>query len=58
LLAQGMDAHAAAVAGVCAHARAGDVAAEQGERGMLARDVIAELRGVVNAVSANQGHSA
>ena len=57
LMAQGMDAHTAAVAGVCAHARAGDAAAVQGERGMLARDVIAELRGVVNACSGNPGHS-
>ena len=47
-IAQGMDAHAAAVAGVCVHACAGDAAAAQGERGMLARDVIAALRGVIN----------
>ena len=48
LIAQGMETSAAAVAGVCAHACAGDAAAAQGERGMLARDVIAELRGVLN----------
>jgi NAD(P)H-hydrate epimerase len=54
LIAQGMDTHAAAVAGVCVHACAGDVAAVQGERGMLARDVIAELRGVLNST----GHTA
>ena len=54
LIAQGMDIHAAAVAGVCVHAGAGDAAAVRGERGMLARDVIAELRGVLNS----QGHAA
>ena len=48
LIAQGMDTHEAAVAGVCAHACAGDAAAVRGERGMLARDVITELRGVLN----------
>jgi len=48
LIAQGMDTHTAAVAGVCAHACAGDAASVRGERGMLARDVIAELRGVLN----------
>ena len=54
LIAQGMDTHAAAMAGVCVHACAGDAAAVQGERGMLARDVIAELRGVLNSA----GHAA
>jgi NAD(P)H-hydrate epimerase len=54
LIAQGMDTSAAAVAGVCVHACAGDAAAAQGERGMLAGDVIAELRGVLN----RQGPSA
>jgi NAD(P)H-hydrate epimerase len=48
LIAQGMDLPAAAAAGVCVHACAGDVAAGQGERGMMARDVIAALRGVIN----------
>jgi hydroxyethylthiazole kinase-like uncharacterized protein yjeF len=48
LIAQGMEIGAAAMAGVCAHACAGDAAAVHGERGMLARDVIAALRGVVN----------
>jgi NAD(P)H-hydrate epimerase len=47
LIAQGMDISSAAVAGVCTHACAGDAAALQGERGMLARDVIAALRGVL-----------
>jgi hydroxyethylthiazole kinase-like uncharacterized protein yjeF len=48
LIAQGMDVHAAAVAGVCMHACAGDAAAGQGERGLIARDVIAALRSVLN----------
>jgi hydroxyethylthiazole kinase-like uncharacterized protein yjeF len=54
LIAQGMDVHTAAVAGVCVHACAGDAAAVQGERGMMARDVIAALRAVLNT----PGHSA
>ena len=49
-IAQGMDVKAAAVAGVCVHASAGDVAARQGERGLMARDVIAALRGVINGL--------
>jgi NAD(P)H-hydrate epimerase len=53
LMAQGMDTFAAAVAGVCVHACAGDAAAAQGERGMLARDVIAGLQGQLNP----PGHS-
>ena len=53
-IAQGMAVHAAAMAGVCVHACAGDAAAVQGERGMLARDVISALRAVIN----EQGESA
>jgi hydroxyethylthiazole kinase-like uncharacterized protein yjeF len=49
LIAQGMDTAAAAAAGVCAHACAGDVAARAGERGLIARDLIAALRPVLNA---------
>lgn len=37
-----------AVLGVCAHARAADMAAGEGERGLLASDLIQRLRGVVN----------
>jgi NAD(P)H-hydrate repair Nnr-like enzyme with NAD(P)H-hydrate dehydratase domain len=48
LIAQGMDVAAAAVAGVCVHACAGDIAARQGERGLMARDIIANLRTVLN----------
>jgi hydroxyethylthiazole kinase-like uncharacterized protein yjeF len=48
LLAQGMPPAGAAQAGVCLHACAGDRAAQAGERGLLARDVIAELRPLLN----------
>jgi len=48
LIAQGMELPAAAAAGVCVHACAGDSAAHQGERGITARDVIAAVRGVIN----------
>jgi NAD(P)H-hydrate epimerase len=48
LLAQGLDPEAAAAAGVEIHARAGDRAANRGERGLLASDLLAELRGLVN----------
>jgi len=49
LLAQGMALPEAAASGVCLHARAADQAARDGERGMLARDVIAALRAVLAA---------
>lgn len=49
LLAQGMALPEAAVSGVCLHARAADRAAREGERGLLARDVIAALRGTIAA---------
>ena len=49
LIAQGLDCEAAAVAGVCAHACAGDIAAREGERGMIARDIMAALRTVLNS---------
>lgn len=48
LLAQGLPLEEAAAVGVEVHARAGDIAAEQGERGMLASDVIDVLQWVVN----------
>jgi NAD(P)H-hydrate epimerase len=48
LLAQGAEPWEAACTGVLVHARAGDRAARSGERGMMASDVIAELRAVVN----------
>lgn len=48
LLAQGLDPEQAAAVGVEIHARAGDLAAQGGERGLLACDLMAELRSVVN----------
>jgi NAD(P)H-hydrate epimerase len=48
LLAQGLSAEAAAAVGVEVHARAGDRAAAGGERGLLASDLLAELRRVIN----------
>jgi NAD(P)H-hydrate epimerase len=48
LLAQGLSVEQAALAGVESHARAGDVAARSGERGLIASDLIATLRDVIN----------
>lgn len=48
LLAQGFTLEDAARAGVWVHARAGDIAAQQGQRGLLASDLLAELRNIVN----------
>jgi NAD(P)H-hydrate epimerase len=48
LMAQGLPPEQAAVVGVEAHAEAGDRAAIRGERGMIASDLLAELRGVLN----------
>lgn len=48
LWAQGLGRKQAAVLGVEIHARAGDAAAAAGERGMLASDLINELRDRVN----------
>ncbi len=48
LLAQGLSLQDAATIGVEVHARAGDRAALAGERGMLASDLMAELRGLLN----------
>ena len=48
LLAQGCGGFDAAAAGACVHAAAGDAAARDGERGMLASDVIAALRPLVD----------
>ncbi len=49
LLAQGMTLPDAAVTGVCVHACAADRTARDGERGLLARDVINALRGTLAA---------
>lgn len=48
LLAQGLSARDAACLGVGLHARAGDLAARAGERGLLASDLFAYLRALVN----------
>jgi NAD(P)H-hydrate epimerase len=47
-VAQGLDLETAAAAGVEAHARAGDRAASGGERGLIASDLLDELRAVLN----------
>jgi NAD(P)H-hydrate epimerase len=51
LLAQGCDAWQAACLGVGLHARAGDLAAQQGERGLLAADLLAPLRALGNGMT-------
>ena len=48
LLAQGCTAWQAACLGVGLHARAGDLAAQSGERGLLATDLLQPLRVLVN----------
>jgi NAD(P)H-hydrate epimerase len=48
LIAQGQGLQAAAELGVCLHAAAGDRAALVGERGMLAGDILAQLRPLLN----------
>ncbi len=53
LLAQGCSPWQAACIGVGLHARAGDVAAQAGERGLLASDLLAPLRALGNGVSGN-----
>lgn len=50
LAGQGISIEIAAQLGVLVHALAGDAAACQGERGMIASDVVAQLRYVVNNV--------
>jgi NAD(P)H-hydrate epimerase len=54
LLAQGGSPWQAACLGVSLHARAGDVAAQSGERGLLASDLLAPLRALGNGVSGNR----
>ena len=46
-VAQGMDLNRAAIAGVCVHAQAGDLAAAGDTRGMMASDVIDMIRQVI-----------
>ncbi|MDF1693107.1 MAG: NAD(P)H-hydrate dehydratase [Zhongshania sp.] len=52
LVAQGLSPQRAICLGVAVHAEAADIAAEAGERGMLASDVIDQLRGVINGYAA------
>lgn len=48
LLAQGLSSMDAACLGVCAHATAGDQVAKQGQRGMMARDLLESIRLCLN----------
>ena len=48
LLGQGLDTLSAATAGVQVHASAGDLASLDGERGLLASDLLKSLRYIVN----------
>ncbi len=47
LLAQGLEAGDAAALGVCLHGAAADIAAEDGQRGLAASDLIAPLRALL-----------
>jgi NAD(P)H-hydrate epimerase len=49
LIAQGIALGEASRLGVHLHASAGDLAADQGERGLLASDLMPHLRHLVNA---------
>jgi len=51
MIAQGLDAYDAACVGVALHARAGDVAAREGEAGLLASDLFGPLRALRNRVA-------
>jgi NAD(P)H-hydrate epimerase len=55
LLAQGLAAQDAAETAVCVHAAAADRAAEAGERGMLASDLLPHIRRLLNPESADVG---
>jgi NAD(P)H-hydrate epimerase len=50
LLAQGLEPSVAARAGACLHAATADAAAVEGERGMLAGDLLAHLRSLANTL--------
>jgi len=52
LLAQGCEPYEAACLGVGLHARAADIAARAGQRGLLAGDLLEPLRRLVNGVDA------
>ncbi len=51
LVAQGQDLRSASEIGVSLHAAAGDRAARGGEIGMLATDLLPELRGLINGIT-------
>jgi len=51
LLAQGLPLGEAAKMGVCLHASAGDLAAKDGERGMVATDLMPYLRRLSNTIN-------
>jgi NAD(P)H-hydrate epimerase len=51
LVAQGLSLETSASFGVEIHALAGDRAAESGQRGLIASDVLQELRSLVNPQS-------
>ena len=48
LLAQGLDLLDAALCGTCVHASAADFAAQDGQRGMLASDLMPHIRRLLN----------
>ncbi|NTS77468.1 NAD(P)H-hydrate dehydratase [Catenovulum sp. SM1970] len=48
MLAQGLDLYSAAQVAVCLHAEAGDIAAAKGERGLIASDLLAHIRELIN----------
>ena len=48
LIAQGVPLGDAAKLGVCLHAAAGDLAAKDGERGMIATDLLPQIRRLCN----------
>jgi hydroxyethylthiazole kinase-like uncharacterized protein yjeF len=52
LLAQHYDADEAALLGCCLHAAAGDLAARQGETGLLASDLFVPVRQLINQLDA------
>ena len=57
LLAQGLEVGAAAGLGACLHGRAADVAAARdGERGLLATDLLAPLRRLANGLDFEELH--
>jgi len=57
LLAQGLDPEEAAEAAVCLHGASADRAARDGERGLLASDLLPELRPLLNPAVPSPGES-